>query len=179
MKTMINSILDLARMEDGKMPLDIANLCVGDMVDQATLETSVYADSKNIQVLPTVVAPSDLVQTDSTIMHRVLVNLLTNAINVSPKNASIIFNVEKVGTREIVFAVTDQGPGVPKEYITRVFDKFVQVQLSKTGKSTGSGLGLAFCNLAVCAQRGRIWIENVPTKGARVLVALPAAEFPH
>jgi len=178
MKTMINSILDLARMEDGKMPLDIANLCVGDMVEQATLETSVYADSKIIQVLPKVAAPSDLVQADSTIMHRVLVNLLTNAINVSPKNSCITFNVDKVGTREIVFAVTDQGPGVPTGYITRVFDKFVQVQLSTTGKSTGSGLGLAFCNLAVCAQRGRIWIENVPTKGARVLVALPAAEFP-
>jgi len=178
MKTLINSILDLARLEDWKMPLDIANLSVGDIVDQAILETSVYADSKKIQVLPTVVAPADLVKADATITHRVFVNLLTNAINVSPKNSCIIFNVDKVGTREIVFAITDQGPGVPKDYITRVFDKFVQVQLSKTGKSTGSGLGLAFCNLAVCAQRGRIWIENVPNKGARVLVALPAADFP-
>jgi signal transduction histidine kinase len=178
MKTLINSILDLARMEDGKMPLDIGTLSVGDMVDQAILETSVYADSKKIQVLPTIAEPSDLVQADSTITHRVLVNLLTNAINVSPKGSCIILNVDKASTREIVFAVTDQGPGVPKEYITRVFDKFVQVQLSKTGKSTGSGLGLAFCKLAVCAQGGRIWIENMPNKGVRVLVALPAADFP-
>jgi len=178
MKTLINSILDLARMEDGKMPLDISTLSAGDMVDQAILETSVYATSKNIQVLPTVAAPSDLVQADPTITHRVLVNLLTNAINVSPKGSRIILNVDKAGAREIVFAVTDQGPGVPKDYITRVFDKFVQVQLSKAGKSTGSGLGLAFCKLAVCAQKGRIWIENVPNKGARVLVALPAADFP-
>jgi len=176
MKTLINSILDLARMEDGKMPLNIGTFSVGDMVDQAILETSVYADSKKIQVLPTVAAPSDLVLADPTITHRVLVNLLTNAIYVSPKGSCIILNVDKAGTREIVFAVADQGPGVPEEYITRVFDKFVQVQLSKTGKSTGSGLGLAFCKLAVCAQRGRIWIENVPNKGARVLVALPAAD---
>ncbi|UCD81903.1 MAG: HAMP domain-containing histidine kinase, partial [Desulfobacterales bacterium] len=173
-----NSILDLARMEDGKMPLDVGTLSVGDIVEHAIFETSVYANSKNIQVLPTIAAPSDLVQADATITHRVLVNLLTNAINVSPKGSCISLNVDKSDTREIVFAVTDQGPGVPKEYITRVFDKFVQVQLSKTGKSTGSGLGLAFCKLAVGAQRGRIWIENVPDKGARVLVALPAADLP-
>lgn len=179
MKTMINSILDLARLEAGKMPLAIGTPSVGDLVDRVILETSEYAELKNIQVLPTVAAPSDLVQADATITHRVFVNLLTNAITVSPKGACIILDVGKVvDTNEIVFAVTDQGPGIPKEYIGRVFDKFVQVQLSKAGKSSGSGLGLAFCKLAVCAQKGRIWIENVPNEGACVHVALPAADFP-
>jgi signal transduction histidine kinase len=178
MKTLINSTLDLARMEDGEMPLAIGTHSVGELVDRAILETSEHAGSKNIQVLPTVAAPSDLVQADATITHRVLVNLLANAINVSPKGSRVILNVDKaVNTHEIVFAVKDQGPGIPKEYISRVFDKFVQVQLSKTGKSSGSGLGLAFCKLAVCAQKGRIWIENLPDKGACVHVALPAAEF--
>ena len=177
MKTLINSILDLARMEDGKMPLDIGAHAVGGMVDQAILETSVYADSKKIQVVPNAEASCDIVQVDQMLTHRVLVNLLTNAIHVSPKGSRINLDVEKANTREIIFAVTDQGPGVPNEYITRVFDKFVQVQLSKTGKSTGSGLGLAFCKYAVNAQQGRIWIENLPNEGARVLVALPTADF--
>jgi len=178
MKTLINSTLDLARLEDGKMPLAIGTPSVGELVDRAILETSEYAEIKNIQVFPTVAAPSDLVQADAAITHRVLVNLLTNAISLSPKGACIALNVEKTAAHEIVFALTDHGPGIPKEYIGRVFDKFVQVQLSKTGKSSGSGLGLAFCKLAVSAQKGRIWIENVPNKGACVHIALPAADFP-
>jgi signal transduction histidine kinase len=75
MKTLINSILDLARMEDGKMPLDIGRHAVGDMVDQAIFEISVYADSKKIQVLPKDASPSDLVQADRMLTHRVLVAL--------------------------------------------------------------------------------------------------------
>ena len=177
MKTLVNSILELARMGGGKMPLDIGPHAVGDTADQAILETSVYADSKKIQVLPNIAAASELVLIDQMLTHRVLVNLLINAIHVSPKGSRIILNVDRASTGEIVFAVIDQGPGVPKEYIARVFDKFVQVQPSKFGKSTGSGLGLAFCKLAVAAQNGRVWIENLPDAGARVIVALPGADF--
>ncbi|MEJ2169506.1 MAG: HAMP domain-containing sensor histidine kinase [Desulfobacterales bacterium] len=125
MKTLINSSLDLARLEAGKMPLAIGTPSVGDLVDRAILETSEYAELKNIQVLPTVAEPSDLVQADATITHRVLVNLLTNAVNMSPKGSCITLNVDKANMHEIVFAVTDQGPGIPKEYGTKRHRQFV------------------------------------------------------
>ena len=176
MKTLINSILDLARIEDGKMPLDIRASAVGDLVDQAILKTSVYAESKGVRVQSEVASAAGDVLADPEITHRVFVNLLTNAINVSPKESRIRVSADKATSNEVVFAFTDQGPGVPENYITRVFDKFVQVQLRHAGKSTGSGLGLAFCKLAVRAQSGRIWIENGPDRGASVLVALPAVE---
>jgi len=72
--------------------------------------------------------------------------------------------------------VTDHGPGIPTENIDKIFDKFVQIQLRNAGHATGSGLGLAFCKLAVNAQSGQIWVENTPSNGASVLFTLPASD---
>ena len=66
----------------------------------------------------------------------------------------------------------DSGPGIPPEYLTRVFDRFVQVE-GQAGRRQGTGLGLAFCKLAVEAHGGRIWVENRPEGGSAFYFALP------
>jgi len=178
MGTLINSLLDLARLEEGRMPLDLEALPVSGVVHKAIYETSAFAQSKNIEIQDVVLADPAFVKGDATVLHRILVNLITNAIKVSPESTSIQVRAEHRNSDEIVFVVLDHGSGVPQEYASRVFDKFVQIQLRKSGVATGTGLGLAFCRAATVAQNGRIWIENVANNGASVFVALPAAVTP-
>ncbi|MEK7278111.1 MAG: ATP-binding protein [Chloroflexota bacterium] len=74
-----------------------------------------------------------------------------------------------------VCQVQDTGPGIPDEYRERIFDRFAQVK-GRKGRRAGSGLGLAFCKLAVEAQGGRIWVENRPEGGSAFSFTLPLAE---
>ena len=106
---------------------------------------------------------------------RVLVNLLSNAIKYSPAGAVVTLAASSPHPRRVVLAVTDHGPGVPRAWLKRAFDKFEQVGARKAGAAVGSGLGLAFCKLAVAAQGGRIWMESEPGVRTVVSVELPVA----
>ena len=175
MHTLINSILDLARLEEGRMPVQLERIPVADAVHRAMQETSLFAQNQKVELHEEIESPDITARGDPVILHRILVNLLTNAIKVSRPGDRVRLKAERRIPAEIVFSVIDSGPGIPPEYITRVFDKFVQVQLRKSGVSTGTGLGLAFCRLAATAHRGRIWIENIAANGACVRLALPVA----
>ena len=176
MGTLIDSMLDLARLEEGQLPVDLKILSVSNVVQRAIYETTLFAQSKNITIREEIKRDAKPVRADAVILHRILVNLLTNAISVSPKNTTIRVKVEDRESDTVVFAVVDSGPGIPHEYVSRVFDKFVQIQMRKSRRSTGFGLGLAFCRLATIAQHGQIWIENIANNGASVFIAFPAAE---
>jgi two-component system sensor histidine kinase VicK len=106
------------------------------------------------------------------VLTRVLVNLLSNALKYTPSGKTITVSA-KVTDEGVHFAVTDEGPGIPKEYLHRIFDRFVQVEARKAGAPVGTGLGLTFCKLAVEAHGGRIWLESEVGKGTTVHFLLP------
>jgi signal transduction histidine kinase len=110
---------------------------------------------------------------DPDVTTRVLVNLLSNAIKFSRPHSSVIICIEASDANMLAFRITDQGPGIPNEWVDRVFDKFTQVDARKTGGAIGSGLGLTFCRLAVQAQGGQIWLESEVGKGTIVTFTLP------
>jgi signal transduction histidine kinase len=106
-------------------------------------------------------------------IRRVLGNLVNNAIKYSPRYGQVsVVAGQQEGN--ILFSVSDQGPGIPPEYQWRIFDKFARVQYA--GAPTGVGLGLAFCRLAVEAHAGRIWVESTPGQGSTFHFTLPSAE---
>lgn len=175
MLTLINSLLDLPRLEHRKMPVQLHEIDVDELVNGSLAVVALWAAQNRVQI---VYEPDPQVHTvlaDMDITTRVLVNLLSNALKYSPPDSTITIRTRASDEGStVIFSVTDQGPGIPPEWLDKVFDKYAQVEARKEGASTG--LGLTFCQLAVEAQKGRIWIESELGKGTTVLFTLPAGK---
>lgn len=172
--TLVNSLLDLPRLEHRKMPVQTQEVCVDELVNNSLAVVALWAAQNRVHI---VYEPDPQVSTviaDPDITTRVLVNLLSNALKYSPPDSTITIRVRASDSGMVTFSVTDQGPGIPPEWVEKVFDKYAQVEARKEGASTG--LGLTFCQLAVEAQKGRIWIESKLGKGTTVLFTLPAGK---
>jgi len=171
--TMVNSILDLRKLEEGKFPLYLKEFEPREAVGEAIKQVQIWARQSNINLQvefePNV--PEKMVA-DRWVLIRILVNLLSNALKYTPSSGTIKVQVF-MDDGWVHFSVTDQGPGIPKEYLDRIFDRFVQVEARKSGAAVGTGLGLTFCKLAVEAHGGRIWIESEVGKGTTVHFVLP------
>jgi signal transduction histidine kinase len=129
------------------------------------------ADEKGLRLQ--VQVPPDLPEAwaDPPLLARILDNLVANALKFTPAGGVVRVGVE---ARDSVLSVTvsDTGPGIPGDLEGRLFEKFA------SGDRSGSGLGLAFCRLAVEAQGGRIWAESRPGQGAAFTFTLPLASAP-
>ena len=101
-------------------------------------------------------------------LSRILQNLVGNAVKFTPPNGSVGIAVRPAES-ELIVAVTDNGPGIPSEFRSRLFQKFATGQLP----GRGSGLGLAFCRLAVEAGGGRIWVEDPAGGGTTIAFTVP------
>ncbi|MBN1536372.1 MAG: GAF domain-containing protein [Anaerolineales bacterium] len=165
-----NSLLDMRRLEAGHT--------VGDF--QPTPPISLIMEAIDA-VLPTsqtkkqeidLQIPPDLpqVNVDAEMMKRVLINLLENAVKYSPTGSKVILGAELDDTHILIW-VQDNGPGIPDADKHRVFDKFTRLH-AHSGPH-GFGLGLAYCRLAVEANRGQIWVENAPDGGSCFKFTLP------
>jgi signal transduction histidine kinase len=107
---------------------------------------------------------------DEGAMRQIMLNLFDNAVKYGPERQRIAVRLARVGN-EAVITVDDDGPGVPVDQRSRVFEPFVR--LEHTRKTSGTGIGLAVVRELVAAQRGRVWIDDAPSGGARVCVAFP------
>jgi signal transduction histidine kinase len=174
MVTLINSLLDLARLEAGKMPLEPRAAPVHELVESSLEQVAVWAERNRVQLTCELDPAASVVYADPAITTRVLVNLLSNAIKFSPPGSTASVAVSPRATGQVSFAVVDQGRGIPPEWASRVFERYAQVDARGTGRAGGSGLGLTFCRLAVEAQGGHIWVESVAGGGTSVTFTLPA-----
>jgi signal transduction histidine kinase len=170
--TLINSLLDLARLESGKLPLQRREARVKEMIEIAAQQTSAFAMRRNV-ALVTHFDEEATVFADFDVTVRILVNLLSNAIKFSPEQATVTINAVPRDNHVMTFTVTDTGPGIPIEWQDKVFDSFTQIDAHKAGYATGSGLGLTFCRAAIEAQGGHIWIQSELGKGTTMIFTLP------
>ena len=169
---MISSMLDVSRLESGQMPLHL-EACT---LRQAAAE-AVKLLGGLLRYSPVVVsAPQDggAVTCDPAIIRRVLFNLLGNAAKYSPKDCEIKLSIQRQG-EALHVSVSDQGPGIPPELHTRIFEKFGQVGAGAKNKGYSTGLGLTFCKLAVEQHGGRIGVENRPGGGSTFWFTVPCA----
>lgn len=171
--TMVNSILDLRKMEEAKFPLYLKEIELRESVGEAIKQVQLWAKQNNVN-LQLDFSPDvpEKIFADRWVLIRILVNLLSNALKYTPIGGSVTVTVT-MDNDWVHFSVKDQGPGIPKEYLDRIFDKFVQVEARKAGGAVGTGLGLTFCKLAVEAHSGRIWIESQVRQGTTVHFVLP------
>jgi signal transduction histidine kinase len=170
---LVNSLLDVARLESGQMPLQLSQVDVHNLVASSLKHVEWWMQEQHIAFVLRQDPGVTSVYADQAVTERILVNLLSNAIQFSPRESTIAIHVASLNGSTVVFSVTDQGYGIPKEWIGRVFDKFAQVEAHKAGDRIGTGLGLTFCRLAVEAQGGRIWLKSAADSGTTVTFALP------
>lgn len=173
MMDLLDAILEVTRLETGQMPLnpapvDLADLVAGALKMQAPLskEKGIHLSSDLLHNLPPV-------NVDHSVISRVLQNLIGNAIKFTPSGGEV-----QVGLAQepeggmLCVSIRDNGPGIAGDMITHIFSKFVTGRV----EGSGSGLGLAFCRLAVEAHRGRIWVESEPGQGSVFYFTLPVYE---
>lgn len=166
---LIGDLLDMSRLENGqfrlhKEPIDLSGLMTQ---LRPRLERFVGRHQLEIDVL----ADSPMVIADRLRLEQVITNLIDNAAKYSPPSGCIKLTVE-TRTGEIVFSVSDEGPGIPTADMSKVFERFYRGGSDKTA-GTGLGLGLAISRGIVSAHGGKIWIENSPGTGATFHFTLP------
>ncbi|GAB4529460.1 MAG: hypothetical protein OHK0046_49360 [Anaerolineae bacterium] len=172
---LVDSILDIAKLETRRMTLKRAPRAVDELVSSAIVTLQSLADSADITMQMEVAPGLPPVDVDGEKIRRVLINLLHNAISYTPSGGRVLITATPAGSKKIVVRVADSGPGIPVEEAERVFEKFRQIKsnIPQHGHK-GSGLGLTFCKLALEAHGETIWVEpNGPLKGACFAFTLP------
>lgn len=173
---LVNQILDIHRLESGKMPLSFSRVPLNNVVQEVINTQLGRIAQKSLQIATHIPADLPPAWADADLLRRVLQNLVDNAIKYSPQGGTIHVTARQApadGSEDLnrlLVSIADEGPGIPPPLQTRIFDKYV------TGEDagSGSGLGLPFCQTAVAAHGEHIWIESQPGKGAVFTFSLAA-----
>lgn len=165
---LINNILDIAKMESGRLRLQLKTTSLAGIAGRAIGILEQLAKAKNIAV-HLVAVEEFSVQADADMLERVFTNLLGNAIKYTPEGGTITISLLEDGG-SIRCCVEDTGEGIPEDYLGRVFEKFEQVQGSRKG---GTGLGLTISRFFVEAHLGRVWVESEVGRGSRFIFTVP------
>jgi two-component system, NtrC family, sensor histidine kinase KinB len=170
MQRMINTLLDIYRLEAGQMVVNRRPIEVLPLVREAIDAVLPVIETKNQEMRIDVESNLPLLSGDVDMIRRVIINLLDNATKFTAYKGEVTALARRVGD-EIEFSVQDNGPGIPPDALEQIFDKFARLQAERFPK--GLGLGLAFCKLAVNAHGGRIWVESQVDAGSRFKFTLP------
>lgn len=175
MQRLVDTLLDIARWERGELTLNREPLDLGSLVAELIVEEGTLARTQSLELQSQVAEDLPRASVDRDVMQRVFINLLDNAFKFTPKGGQVRVQVESDGDA-VRLKVTDTGPGIPVEERRRIFEKFTQVK-GHPGSRRGTGLGLAFCQMAVEAHGGRIWVEDGPGgEGSCFVLTLPTPE---
>jgi two-component system, NtrC family, sensor histidine kinase KinB len=171
LRALINDLLDLSKIESGRIEMEIEPVRLLFLVDQAVSLLAQQAKQKGIELKGEVGTESATVLADPNKIVWVLTNLVANALRYTPAGGHVTVQAHSNGNMTYI-SVIDDGEGIPLEYQSQIFDKFVQV----AGRSaTGSGLGLAISKEIVKAHQGTIWVKSTPGEGSVFTFVLPNA----
>ena len=164
---MVNDILDLGRFESEQMPLEWGVFAIGDLLREARNEVGL--EGQRVFIRESGLACR--VRCDGKIIRRVVSNILSNALRYTPKPKTVEVFVH-AGEDNVQVNIRDQGSGIPEEYWSKVFDKFFQIDDGRKRDEFTSGLGLAFCKMAVEAHGQVITVDSIDGEGSRFYFAL-------
>jgi signal transduction histidine kinase len=172
LELLVSDILDVYKLDMGKMKLAKKDVDVSQMVSSNIQEFQRLADEKNVEIKSDI-QYDGLVHCDQRRIDQVITNLIKNAIDfVSPNTGRILVRTSKK-ENSIMFSVEDNGTGIPHEKIDSLFKKFYQIDTTLTRKHGGTGLGLAISKGIVEAHGGEMWIDKEYKGGARFIFSLP------
>jgi len=170
LKAFASNLLDLSKIEAGKMEMELSSISIRVLFEKAASVFNAQKEEKAVDLSFSVPEELPNVRGDDNKITWVLTNLISNALRYTPSGGHINLSAESFGP-SVQISVSDDGPGIPYEYQSKVFDKFVQVKSNKA--VGGSGLGLAICKEIVRAHGGTIWVDSVPGSGSTFTFTLP------
>jgi signal transduction histidine kinase len=168
---LINTVLDIAKIEAGQFSLNLAEYALDSVVETARVATESLAETKKLALKTEVGVRLPVGMGDEQRLTHVLLNLVGNAIKFTDTGEVRITATAMNGHFNV--AVTDTGPGIPLEELKRVFEQFHQIDNSNTKAKGGTGLGLAIAKQIVEMHGGRIWAESTVGKGSTFQMKLP------
>jgi signal transduction histidine kinase len=172
MRQLVADILDTAKIESGTMELKLQPVAAADFAERVKGLYALQEESLGLKLsFDATGAPPQPLRCDRNLIERVIVNLVGNAVKFTPKGGAVALRVTAAGPGEVEFSVQDTGPGIPKDKLGVLFEKFKQLEGEK--KSAGYGLGLSICKKIVELHRGRIWCESEFGRGSRFVFRLP------
>ena len=163
---LINDILDMSRIESGKLTLEHADFDLNDMIANINTLIKPQAQAKGIDFETEISLLCPYVKGDSLHLNQVLINLLGNAIKFTPAGGSVRLTIRQEDDGQIYFSVRDTGIGVSPENQSRIFESFEQAEGSTTRKYGGTGLGLAISSRLVQMMGGSLSLDSEPGKGS-------------
>jgi len=168
--TLLNDILDLSKIEAGKLDLEIADMSVEDCIEEALEPLALRAQQKGIELVWNVGRDiPEVVRGDSTRLRQVFINLVGNALKFTNEGQVAIYG-RHAGRAEggliLEFTVSDTGIGIAEEKRQKIFEAFAQADMSTTRRYGGTGLGLSICERLVNLMGGRIWVESEEGRGS-------------
>jgi len=173
LKNLVNNLLDLSKIEAGKMAMEFENISVYSLCQNAMGVLKNQIDAKGVNVTLDLLPHLPNVKADANKIIWVLTNLISNALRYTDNGGQIRLSAERIDPYVHV-SVVDNGPGIPFEVQSKIFDKFVQIKSDKA--LGGSGLGLTICKEIIRAHAGTIWVDSTPGEGSTFTFTLPIVE---
>lgn len=170
LNAMIDSLLTMAKLQSGKLVLHRTEVDIRALGASAVSDFESIAAQKNIQLISDLPEPGGWAALDTAVFRRILDNLISNAIKFSPSNSHISLKLEYPPDKQVRVQIADSGPGIREELKQRIFDKYEVGNLVQGVSQTG--LGLAFCKMAVEAHNGQIMIEDNYPVGSVFIVEI-------
>lgn len=170
---MVQELLELSRIESGKVPLQKKEITPFAVIDPAVKRMTLQAQRSSLELLNASPETLPEIAVDSSRLQQVLVNLIHNAIKFTPPGGRIEVSAH-AEEKFVIFSVQDSGIGIPPDDLARIFERFYKADRART--SGGTGLGLSICRHLVEAHGGKIWAESRPGEGSTFFFSIPIAK---
>jgi signal transduction histidine kinase len=170
---LINDILDLSKIESGKLDLEIAPFSLVDALDRGVTMLRDRAEKSGVQLVLDTDPEADAVEGDERRILQVIFNLVSNAVKFTPSGGTVDVRSAR-RSDEVLVSVADTGPGIAPDDQERIFEEFEQTSIGAS-HDEGTGLGLPLSRRLIELHQGRLWVESEPGRGATFTFVLPAA----
>jgi two-component system, OmpR family, phosphate regulon sensor histidine kinase PhoR len=171
LKLLIEDLLTISELESGRVKLNLQVVALRPVVDKVIDDLKVRAGAKNMNLFNR--APELSLRADSNRLEQVLGNLIDNAIKYGRPNGNV--NVEARATEDgfVEIMVRDDGPGIPREALERIFERFYRIDKARSREQGGTGLGLSIVKHIVQTHGGKVWAKSEPGQGATFCFTMP------
>jgi two-component system, OmpR family, phosphate regulon sensor histidine kinase PhoR len=168
----VEDLLTLSKIESMEVPLKLEKIEVSEFVREMIDFLREASDKKGISIVFDQIPSSVTVEADRSLLEQVFINILDNAIKYTPEGGRIEISSQLKG-QEILVAIRDNGIGIPKEDVIRIFERFYRVDKGRSQEMGGTGLGLSIVKHIIQAHGGRVWAESEMGKGSTFFFTIP------
>jgi len=172
MLNLLDELLDVVKIESGKVSLNFENTKLEDFIRKNIKINAILAGKKEIKIVLNLPQPIPDVKIDQVKIEQVLNNLISNAIKYSHSKSKITISALSTD-KHVLVSIQDQGQGIPKEELDKVFIPFAKISVRGTAGEKSTGLGLSIVKRIITSHLGRIWVESEVGKGTTFYFTLP------